>query len=318
MRIAADVWKENLSHTPQGADDLVQTLDFGWTWRPTLLPTTFPNILVSNNTGIAVGMASNICGFNLAEVCRTAIRCIQDPDCDLFETLPAPDFPTGGEILYDPAEMARIYETGRGSFRIRARWRYVKEGNLIEVYEIPYTTTAEAIIEKVVELSKTGKIKELNDIRDETDLSGLKIAMDLKRGTDPDKLMQKLFRCTPLCDSFACNFNVLIAGMPRVLGVRGILEEWTAWRTESVRRRTYFQLQKKREKLHLLQGLEKILLDIDKAIAIIRNTESDAEVIPNLRSALASTRCRPTSWPRSSCATSTRNTSSNGRPRPTR
>ena len=275
--ICAELFRDIDSDTVDMVDNYDGTMP-----EPTLLPTTFPNILVSNNTGIAVGMASNICGFNLAEVCRTAVRYIRDPDCDLFETLPAPDFPTGGEILYDPAEMARIYESGRGSFRIRARWRYVKEGNLIEVYEIPYTTTAEAIIEKIVELSKTGKIKELNDIRDETDLSGLKIAMDLKRGTDPDKLMQKLFRCTPLCDSFACNFNVLIAGMPRVLGVRGILEEWTAWRTEGVRRRTYFQLQKKQEKLHLLQGLEKILLDIDKAIAIIRNTESDAEVIPNL------------------------------------
>lgn len=261
--------------------DMVDNYD-GTMKEPTLLPTTFPNILVSNNVGIAVGMASNICGFNLAEVCRTAIQYINDPNCDLLDTLPAPDFPTGGEILFDPSEMARIYETGRGSFRIRARWRYIKEGNLIEVYEIPYTTSAEAIIEKIVELSKTGKIKELNDIRDETDLSGLKITMDLKRGTDPDKLMLKLFRSTPLMDSFACNFNVLIAGMPRVLGVRDILEEWMAWRTEGIRRRTYFQQQKKREKLHLLQGLAKILLDIDKAIAIIRNTESDAEVIPNL------------------------------------
>ena len=250
--------------------------------EPTLLPTTFPNVLVSNNNGIAVGMASSICGFNLREVCETTVAYIRDPRCDLLETMPAPDFPTGGEILYDRAEMNSIYETGRGSFRVRARWRYIKEGNLIEIYELPYTTTAEAVIEKVVDLSKTGKIRELNDIRDETDLSGLKITMDLKRGVDPDKLMQKLFRWTTLQDSFTCNFNVLIAGMPRVMGVREILDEWVAWRTECVRRRTYFQLQKKKEKLHLLLGLGKILLDIDKAIAIIRGTESEAEVIPNL------------------------------------
>ena len=250
--------------------------------EPTLLPMTFPNVLVSNNNGIAVGMASSICGFNLREVCETTVAYIRDPRCDLLETMPAPDFPTGGEILYDRAEMNSIYETGRGSFRVRARWRYIKEGNLIEIYELPYTTTAEAVIEKVVDLSKTGKIRELNDIRDETDLSGLKITMDLKRGVDPDKLMQKLFRWSTLQDSFTCNFNVLIAGMPRVMGVREILDEWVAWRTECVRRRTYFQLQKKKEKLHLLLGLGKILLDIDKAIAIIRGTESEAEVIPNL------------------------------------
>ena len=250
--------------------------------EPTLLPTTFPNVLVSANTGIAVGMASNICGFNLREVCNTAIAWMKDPNCDLLATLPAPDFTTGGEILYDEREMSEIYRTGRGSFKIRARWRYVKQGNLIEIYEIPYTTTTEAIMDKVEDLVKQGKIREISDMRDETDLSGLKLTIDLKRGVDPDKLMQKLMRSTPLCDSFGCNFNILIAGMPRVLGVREILEEWTAWRCECVRRRVYFQLQKKQDKLHLLQGLSRILLDIDKAIAIIRETESDAEVIPNL------------------------------------
>ena len=261
--------------------DMVDNYD-GTMQEPTLLPTTFPNVLVSNNTGIAAGMASNICGFNLREVCETTKAFIRDPNCDLLATLPAPDFPTGGEIVYDPAEIGAIYETGRGSFKVRARWRYVKEGNLIEIYELPYTASTEAVIDKIPELIKSGKIREINDVRDETDLSGLKLAIDLKRGVEPDKLMQKLFRMTPLQDSFACNFNLLIAGMPRVLGVREILEEWVAWRSEGVRRRTYFQLQRKRERLHLLRGLAKILLDIDKAIAIIRGTESDAEVIPNL------------------------------------
>ncbi len=261
--------------------DMVDNYD-GTMQEPTLLPTTFPNVLVSNNTGIAAGMASNICGFNLREVCETTKAFIRDPNCDLLSTLPAPDFPTGGEIVYDPAEIRAIYETGRGSFKVRARWRYVKEGNLIEIYEIPYTASTEAIIDKVSELINSGKIREINDMRDETDLSGLKLTIDLKRGAEPDKLMQKLFRLTPLQDSFACNFNILIAGMPRVLGVREILEEWVAWRTEGVRRRTYYQLQRKKERLHLLMGLAKILLDIDKAIAIIRGTESDAEVIPNL------------------------------------
>ena len=261
--------------------DMVDNYD-GTMKEPALLPTTFPNVLVSSNTGIAAGMASNICGFNLREVCETTKAFIRNPRCDLLATLPAPDFPTGGEIVYDPAEMGAIYESGRGSFKVRARWRYVKEGNLIEIYEIPYTASTEAIIDKVPELIKAGKIREINDIRDETDLSGLKITIDLKRGVDPDKLMQKLFRLTPLQDSFACNFNILIAGMPRVLGVREIIEEWVAWRTECVRRRTWYMLQRKKERLHLLKGLAKILLDIDKAIAIIRGTESDAEVIPNL------------------------------------
>ena len=250
--------------------------------EPSLLPTTFPNVLVSANMGIAVGMASNICGFNLREVCKAAIARIRDPQADLLETLPAPDFSTGGEILYDPLEMAEIYRTGRGSFRIRSKWRYVKEGNLIEIYEIPYTTATEPIIDKVSELIKAGKIREIADMRDETDLNGLKLTIDLKRGADPEKLMQKLFRSTPLMDSFSCNFNILIAGMPRVLGVGEILEEWTAWRSQCVRRRVYFQLKKKQDKLHLLKGLGKILLDIDKTIAIIRETESDQEVVPNL------------------------------------
>ncbi len=250
--------------------------------EPGLLPTTFPNVLVSANMGIAVGMASNICGFNLREVCKTAVARIRDPQADLLATLPAPDFPTGGEILYDREEMAEIYRTGRGSFRIRAKWRYIKEGNLIEIYEIPYTTATEPIIDKVSELIKAGKIREIADMRDETDLNGLKLTIDLKRGVDPDKLMLKLFRATPLQDSFSCNFNILIAGMPRVMGVGEILEEWTAWRSQCVRRRVYFRLGKQREKLHLLRGLGKILLDIDKAIAIIRETESDQEVVPNL------------------------------------
>ncbi|MDR3767072.1 MAG: DNA topoisomerase (ATP-hydrolyzing) subunit A, partial [Butyricicoccus sp.] len=263
------------------AVDFVDNYD-GELKEPTLLPTTFPNILVSANTGIAVGMASSFCGFNLHEVCRTAIACIKDPEHDILSTLPAPDFPTGGEIIFDEAEMRKIYETGRGSFKVRAKWQYLKKENLIEITEIPYTTTIEAIIDKIADLVKGGKIREIADVRDETDLKGLKIAIDLKRGTDPDKLMDRLFHQTPLMDSCSCNFNVLIGGMPRVLGVRGILEEWTAWRTESVRRRVFFDLNKKKDKLHLLLGLKTILLDIDRAIRIIRETEEDAEVIPNL------------------------------------
>ena len=263
------------------AVDFVDNYD-GTMKEPALLPTTFPNILASANTGIAVGMASNFCGFNLAEVCRTAIACIKDPEHDLLSTLPAPDFSTGGELIYDENEMRAIYETGRGSFKVRAKWTYQKKENIIEVTEIPYTTTIEAIIDKVAELAKAGKLREIADIRDETDLSGLKLAIDLKRGTDPDKLMAKLMKMTPLMDSFSCNFNVLIGGLPRVLGVRQVLDEWTAWRTECVRRRVYFDLNKKKDKLHLLHGLAKILLDIDKAIRIIRETAEEAEVIPNL------------------------------------
>lgn len=250
--------------------------------EPVLLPTAFPNVLVSANSGIAVGMASQICGFNLNEVCETAIACLRDPEHDLFTTLPAPDFPTGGEIIYDRAEMENIYRTGRGSFKVRARWRYLPKENIIEIFELPYTTTSEAVIDKVAELIKTGKVREINDMRDETDLGGLRLAIDLKRGTDPDKLMQKLFKLTTLQDSFPCNFNILVGGNPRVMGVLEIMEEWSAWRMECIRRRVFFDLSKKKEKLHLLQGLESILLDIDKAIDIIRNTELESEVVPNL------------------------------------
>ncbi len=261
--------------------DLVDNYD-GSMKEPSLLPTAFPNVLVSANMGIAVGMASQICGFNLAEVCDTTVAWLRDPEHDLLSTMPAPDFPTGGEIIYDRAQMENIYRTGRGSFKVRARWRYIQKENIIEIYEIPYTTTSEAIIDKVAELIKTGKIREINDMRDETDLSGLRLAIDLKRGADPDKLMQKLFRMTTLQDAFPCNFNILVAGNPRVMGVGEILEEWTAWRIECIRRRVFFDLNKKKEKLHLLKGLEQILLDIDRAIDIIRNTELESEVVPNL------------------------------------
>ena len=265
----------------QDTVDFVDNYD-GKMKEPTLLPTSFPNVLVSANQGIAVGMASSLCGFNLGEVCDTTIAFLKNPDHDIMSTLKAPDLPTGGELLYDEAALSEIYRTGRGSFKVRSKWRYNKGENLIEVYEIPYSTTTEAIMDKVTELIKGGKAREIADIRDETDLGGLKLTIDLKRGTDPDKLMQKLFRSTPLQDSQSCNFNILIAGMPRVLGVREILEEWTAWRMESVRRRVYYSMGKKKEKLHLLLGLQRILLDIDRAIRIIRDTEEDAEVIPNL------------------------------------
>ena len=245
--ICAELFRDISSDTV----DFVDNYD-GSMLEPTLLPTTFPNVLVSANMGIAVGMASNICGFNLTEVCETAIACIQDPDHNISTTLPAPDFPTGGELIYNQAEMEQIYSTGRGSVKLRAKWRHLPGENLIEVYEIPYSTTAEAIMDKVAELIKSGKLREIADMRDETDLGGLKLAIDLKRGTDPDKLMQKLFKLTPLQDSVSCNFNILIAGMPRVMGVREILDEWTAWRTECVRRRVYYDLTRKKEKLHLL------------------------------------------------------------------
>ena len=265
----------------QDTVDFVDNYD-GKMKEPTLLPTTFPNVLVSANQGIAVGMASNLCGFNLGEVCDTTIAFLKNPNHDIMSTLKAPDLPTGGELLYDADALGEIYRTGRGSFKVRSKWRYNKTENLIEVYEIPYSTTSEAIMDKVAELIKAGKVKEIADMRDETDLSGLKLTIDLKRGTDPDKLMQKLFRSTPLLDSQSCNFNILIAGMPRVLGVGQILEEWVAWRMDSVRRRVYYSMNKKKEKLHLLKGLRRILLDIDRAIQIIRDTEEDAEVIPNL------------------------------------
>ena len=261
--------------------DMVDNYD-ATTKEPTLLPTTFPNVLVSANQGIAVGMASNICSFNLKEVCDTTIALMKNPDHDILETLPGPDFSTGGQLLFDEAATREIYATGRGSFKLRARWRYVKDGNLIEITEIPYTTATEVIMDKVAELIKAGKIKEISDMRDETDLSGLKLTIDLKRGVEPEKLMQKLFRLTPLQDSFPCNFNILIAGMPRVMGVGEILQEWTAWRTDCIKRRLFFQIQKKQERLHLLKGLERILLDIDKAVRIIRETELESEVVPNL------------------------------------
>ena len=275
--ICAEVFKDIDSDTVDMVDNYDATMK-----EPALLPTTFPNVLVSANQGIAVGMASNICSFNLREVCDTAIALMKNPDHDILETLPGPDFSTGGELLFDEAATREIYSTGRGSFKLRAKWRYVKDGNLIEITEIPYTTATEVIMDKVAELIKAGKIKEIADMRDETDLGGLKLTIDLKRGVDPEKLMQKLFRLTPLQDSFPCNFNILIAGMPRVMGVGEILDEWTAWRTDCVKRRIFFQIQKKEDRLHLLKGLERILLDIDKAIAIIRETELESEVVPNL------------------------------------
>ena len=250
--------------------------------EPTLFPVTFPSVLVNLNSGIAVGMASSICSFNLREVCQTAIALIRDPDADIFETLLAPDFSGGGLLLYDREKLSEVYATGRGSIRIRSRWSYDKKNNCIDVTEIPPTTTSEAIIDKVIELVKSGKLREISDIRDETDKSGLKITMDLKRGVDPEKLMIRLFAKTPLEDPFPCNFNILTGGVPRVMGIREILEEWTAFRTECIKRRTYFQLEKAKDRLHLLRGLEKILLDIDKAIAIIRKTENEADVVPNL------------------------------------
>lgn len=250
--------------------------------EPTLLPVTFPSVLVNANMGIAVGMASNICSFNLKEICDTTVALIKDPDADITETLKAPDFIGGGQILYDEDKMNEIFRTGRGSFKIRAKYSYDKKNNCIDIYEIPATTTTEAIIDKIVELAKGGKAKEISDIRDETDKKGLKITIDLKRGTDADKLMKKLYKMTPLEDSFGCNFNVLIAGTPRVLGVRELLLEWIAFRTECVNRRVFFDLSKAKDRQHLLEGLQKILLDIDKAIKIIRSTDEESEVVPNL------------------------------------
>lgn len=264
-----------------------ETVDFvpnydGTTTEPTLLPVTFPTILANNTLGIAVGMACNICSFNLGELCATTVALIKDPDHDISTTMPAPDFVGGGQILYDEAQMRQIYEQGRGSVRVRAAYRTVPGENIIEVTQIPPTTTVEAIMDKIAELVKAGKIREISDMRDETDLNGLKLTLDLKRGVDPDKLMAKLYKVTPLEDSFSCNFNILVSGQPRVMGVREILREWTAFRTECVRRRTWFDLQGKRKRLHLLQGLAAILLDIDKAIHIIRSTEREQEVVPNL------------------------------------
>lgn len=261
--------------------DFVDNYDAS-TQEPVLLPVTFPTILANNTLGIAVGMASNICSFNLAELCNTTIALLKDPKHDLFSTMPAPDFAGGGYILYQEEELRKIYETGRGSVRVRAKYTYEKEGNRIEITQIPPTTTVEAIMDKIAELVKAGRVKEISDLRDETDLNGLKLTIDLKRGQDPERLMQKLFRATPLEDSFACNFNILIAGMPRVMGVREILEEWAAFRTECVRRRTFYELHGREKRLHLFKGLAAILLDIDKAVRIVRETEEESEVLPNL------------------------------------
>jgi DNA gyrase subunit A len=275
--ICAELFRDIDQDTVDFVDNYDNTMK-----EPSLLPTTFPNILVSANQGIAVGMASQVCGFNLGEVCDTTIAFLKNPDCDLSATLLAPDFPTGGEIICDSAALEEIYRTGRGSVKLRAKWRYVKAENLIEIYEIPYSTTTEAILDKAAELIKGGRLREVSDMRDETDLSGLKLTIDLKRGVDPDKLMAKLFKTTTLQDSLSCNFNVLVGGSPRVMGVRELLEEWCAWRTESVKRRICFVLKKRKDKLHLLKGLKRILLDIDKAISIIRETEEEALVVPNL------------------------------------
>ncbi len=275
--ISAELFRDIDKDTVDFVDNYDNTMK-----EPALFPVTFPSILVNANLGIAVGMACNICSFNLEEVCNTTIELIKNPAHDISLTLKAPDFAGGGQIIYHPDEMEKIYETGRGSFKVRARYRYDQKSNCLEITEIPPTTTTEAIMDKVVELVKAGKLKEISDMRDETDLSGLKLAIDLKRNTDPDKLMQKLYRFTPLEDSFSCNFNVLIEGTPRVLGVRALLEEWIAFRTMCVKRRVYYDLDKKKEKLHLLEGLEKILLDIDKAIQIVRETKEEQDVVPNL------------------------------------
>ena len=269
----ADIDKETVDFIPN-YDNTMQ--------EPTLLPASYPSVLVNANVGIAVSMASNVCPFNLAEVCETTIALLKDPEHDVLSTLKGPDFPTGAFMLYDEEELRKIYDTGRGSIKLRSKWNYDKSANCIEVTQIPYSTTIEAIMEKIVELVKAGKIREISYLRDETDLNGLKLTLDLKRGTDPEKLMQKLYRMTPLQDAVSCNFNILIAGMPKVMGVREIIEEWIAFRTECVRRRVYFDLHKKQDKLHLLEGLEKILLDIDKAIKIIRETEEESEVVSNL------------------------------------
>ncbi len=275
--IAAELFRDIDKDTVDFVDNYDATMK-----EPTLFPVTFPSILVNANTGIAVGMASNICPFNLEEVCKTTIALIRDPEAVISDTLLAPDFPIGGQLLYNRDEMEKIYATGRGSFKVRGVWSYDKSANCIDITQIPPTTTVESIIEKVIDLVKQKKITEINDIRDETDKRGLKITMDLKRTADPEKLMQKLFRSTTMQDSFACNFNVLIAGSPRVMGVREILQEWIAFRSECVRRRVYYTLQKDKDRLHLLLGLQKILLDIDKAIHIVRETREEKEVVPNL------------------------------------
>ena len=276
-KICGEVFKDIDKETV----DLVDNYD-GTMQEPTLLPVSFPNILVNPNQGIAVGMASNICSFNLTEICEATINMMKNPDGDIMEVLKAPDFSTGGEIIFEESVMREIYETGRGSFKIRAKYEYDKKEHCIDIKEIPYTTTIEAIIEKIIELIKAGKLKEISDIRDETDLKGLKITIDIKRGTDPDKLMAKLFKMTPLQDSFGCNFNILVEGSPMVLGVKDIISEWLRFRKSCIKRGIRFDIDKKSAKLHLLRGLEKILLDIDKAIKIVRETDEDAMVVPNL------------------------------------
>ena len=250
--------------------------------EPSLLPASYPSVLVNANTGIAVGMASNICSFNLKEVCETTAALIRDKDHDIMSTMPAPDFIGGGQIVYDEEAIRKIYETGRGGVKVRAKYEYDKKNNCIDVFSIPPSTSCEVIIEKIIDLVKQGKVKEVSDIRDETGIDGLKITIDLKRGTDPEKLMLKLFKLTTLQDTFSCNFNILIAGVPKVMGVGEILNEWIAFRIECIRRRTYFDLKKKQDKLHLLKGLKTILLDIDKAVKIVRETEEESEVVPNL------------------------------------
>lgn len=275
--IAGELFKDIDKDTVDFVDNYDNTLK-----EPTLLPCTFPSVLVNANTGIAVGMASSICPFNLQEVCETTIALIKDPNHKIETTLLAPDFPGGGQIIYEEKVIQDIYNTGRGGIKVRSRYQYDKSANCIDILAIPPSTTIEAIIEKIIDLVKQGKLKEISDVRDETGIDGLKITIDLKRGTDPNKLMQKLFKSTPLEDSFSCNFNVLIAGTPKVLGVRDLLNEWIAFRIECVKRRTYFDLKKKQDKLHLLKGLEKILLDIDKAVDIVRNTSEETKVVPNL------------------------------------
>lgn len=277
----APICAELFSDIDKDTVDFVPNYD-NETTEPTLLPATFPSVLVNANVGIAVSMASAVCPFNLAEVCETTVGIIRNPEHDIMSTLKGPDFPGGGFIIYDEHELKNVYETGRGSIKIRSKYNYDEASNCIEVTEIPPTTTIEAIMDKIIELVKGGKISEISYIRDETDINGLKIAIDIKKGVDPDKLMKKLFRMTPLQDSYACNFNILIGGMPRVMGVREILEEWVAFRKECVKRRIYFELSKKKSKLHLLKGLKKILLDIDKAVKIVRETEEETEVVPNL------------------------------------
>lgn len=277
----APICAELFSDIDKDTVDFVPNYD-NETTEPTLLPATFPSVLVNANVGIAVSMASSVCPFNLAEVCETTVGLIRNPEHDIMSTLKGPDFPGGGFIIYDEHELKNVYETGRGSIKIRSKYNFDEASNCIEVTEIPPTTTIEAIMDKIIELVKGGKISEISYIRDETDINGLKIAIDIKKGVDPDKLMKKLFRMTPLQDSYACNFNILIGGMPRVMGVREILEEWVAFRKECVKRRVYFELSKKKSKLHLLKGLKKILLDIDKAVKIVRETEEETEVVPNL------------------------------------